>query len=294
MELRHLRYFAAVAEERHFGRAAARLRIAQPPLSRQIQSLEAELGFPVLSRERRRVELTAAGEVLLKHARRVFAALDLAVSEARRASAGQSGRIAIGYPSSFASSGLTELLRAYRARFPEVEMGLRELSPAEQLEALKNGDLDVGFVRSADEDPALVFERVRREPLVVALPADHRLAKQKRVRVASLARESFVSFPRSRGPGLFDQLVGLCRDAGFAPRIVQEAPQLALVSLVAAGFGVAFVPASVEALQRTGVVFKPIVGAPRADLYAVWRVGDDSPALREFLALVRRSGDAGR
>src|SRR5580700_3361023 len=146
MELRHLRYFLAVAEERHFGHAARRLHIAQPPLSRQIQALETELGFPLFDRARRRVELTSAGVALLTYTRRVFDMIELGVQEARRASAGQIGRITVGYPSSVASSGLLELLGAFRARSPEVQIALRELAPQEQLEALKDGRIDVGFV----------------------------------------------------------------------------------------------------------------------------------------------------
>jgi DNA-binding transcriptional LysR family regulator len=290
MDLRQLRYFVAVAEEQHFGRAANRLHMAQPPLSRQIQALEKDLGFPLFVRSRRRVELTSAGAVLLQHSRRVFEAVDLAVHEARRAAAGESGRIAVGYLSSLAYSGLTELLRAFRARFPSVEVALRELPPAHQVDAVKGGHLDVGFVRGPVEDPALAFELVRREPLVVALPEDHPLAKRARVRLSSLAREPFVTFPRVRGPAFFDQLMALCRSAGFTPRIVQQAPQLDMMSLVAAGFGVAIVPASIRDVQRVGMVVRPIVGSPQVELYVVWRVGSDSPVLRGFLDVVRRVG----
>src|SRR3954469_11296881 len=167
MELRHLRYFVAVAEELHFGRAAQRLHIQQPPLSRQIQQLELELGFPLFERSRRRVELTPAGSALLGRARQVFDALDVAVHDARSASIGQTGRLVVGYPSSLAYSGLTELLREFRTRFPSVELMLRELPPGDQIEALKSGSLDVGFVRTSLDDPALVAELVRREALMV-------------------------------------------------------------------------------------------------------------------------------
>lgn len=296
MELRHLRYFVAVAEERHFGRAARRLRIAQPPLSRQIQALEAELGFPLLDRSRRRVELTAAGAVLLAHAGHVFGALDLGVHEARRASAGESGRIAIGYLSSLAYSGLTELLRAYRERFPGVEIALRDLPPAEQVASLKSGAIDVGFVRGPLDDPALVAECVRREALVVALPAAHPLAARKRVALASLAREPFVLFPRQRGPAFFDELMALCRAAGFTPRVVQEAPQLDVISLVAAGFGVSIFPSSIRNVIREGLAIRALIagaGTPRTELLLTWRAGDASPPVREFVAMVRRLGVRG-
>src|SRR6187431_794617 len=218
MELRHLRYFVAVAEELHFGRAAQRLHIQQPPLSRQIQLLEAELGFSLFERSRRRVELTPAGTALLGRARQVFDALEVAVHDARSASEGESGRLVIGYPSSLAYSGLTELLRAFRTRFPSVELSLRELPPGDQIDGLKAGNLDVGFVRTSLDDPTLVAELVRRESLMVVLPDDHRLATRRNIPLADLAREPFVMFPRARGPAFFDQLMALCGAAGFAPR----------------------------------------------------------------------------
>ncbi|HVH40722.1 MAG TPA: LysR family transcriptional regulator [Labilithrix sp.] len=290
MELRHLRYFVAVAEERHFGRAAERVRIAQPPLSRQIQALEEELGVRLFDRSRRKVELTAAGTTLLDHARRVFAAVELATRETLRASRGERGRIAIGYPSSLAYSGLPELLRAFRAKFPEVEVALSELSPQAQIEALKDGRLDVGFVRAPFDDPALASMLVRREPLVVAMPADHPLASRKRIALGLLAEEPFVSFPRSRGPAFFDQLMRLCHDAGFTPRVAQEAQQLDLVSLVSAGFGVAIVPSSVRHVRRAGVVYRSIIGAPKSDLRIAWKKDSGAPIVRELVEVVRRVG----
>lgn len=290
LNLRHLRYFAVVAEERHFGRAARRLHIAQPPLSRQIQDLEAELGFPLFDRSRRQVELTPAGAVLLRHLRGVFDALDLAVHQARRASAGELGRVVVGYLSSLAYSGIIELIRGFRAQFPSVELSLREMSPQQQVDALKDGHIDVGFVRAPLDDASLASECVRREPLVVALPADHPLVARKRISLSLLADEPFVLFPRHRGPGFFDHIMGLCRQAGFSPRIVQEAPHLDIVSLVAAGFGVAILPESVRNIRRKGFALRPIVGSPSADLLMAWRADDTSPALVEFLAFARRVG----
>jgi DNA-binding transcriptional LysR family regulator len=290
VELRHLRYFLTVAEERHFGRAARRLHIAQPPLSRQIQAFEAELGFPLFDRSRRHVELTPAGAALLTHARRVFEAIDLGVHEAARAAAGQIGRIAVGYPSSVAFSGLPELLRAFRARSPNVEVVLRELPPGEQVEALKEGRIDVGFIRGPLHDDELTSRIVRSEPLVVAVPADHALAARPRVTLPMLAREPFITFPRQRGPAFFDFIMRLCHDAGFTPRVAQEAPQLDMVSLVAAGFGVAILPASMRLAKRPGVVFRPIDGVPRTELLVAWRPGDASPVLRDFLDVVHEVG----
>lgn len=288
MELRHLRYFVAVAEEGHFGRAARRLHIAQPPLSRQIRALEDELGFPLFDRSRRTIEVTPAGQVFLARVRRLFETLDAAVIEARRAHKGELGRIAIGYPSSVAYSGLTEMLRAFHGRSPSVDIVLREMPPQDQIDALKDGRLDVGFVRGPLEDPTLASEPVRTEPLVVALPEDHPLASRKRIVLADLAREPFVSFPRARGPSFFDLLMRLCHDAGFTPNIVQEAPQLDMVSLVAAGFGVAIVPRSVRNVRREGLVYKPLEGAPETTLLVAWRPDNASPVVRDFLEVVRR------
>jgi len=290
MELRHLRYFVTVAEEKHFRRAAARLRIAQPALSRQVQALETELGFALLERTRRGVELTPAGTVFLDHAHRVFEALDLAVHEAKRASDGESGRISVGYLSSLAYTGLTELLRAYRARFPAVEVVLRQLPPAKQVEALRDGRIDVGFVRGPLDEPQLASECLRREPLVVALPEGHPLARRARVPLRLLAQEPFVVFPRHRGPAFFDLLMALCRGAGFTPHIVQEAPHQDIVSLVVAGFGVAIVPESVREMKRDGVVLRPLEEPKFTELLVAWNARNDSRVLREFLEVVRKVG----
>ncbi|HWZ90747.1 MAG TPA: LysR substrate-binding domain-containing protein [Polyangiaceae bacterium] len=290
MDLRHLRYFVTVAEELHFGRAAARLHMAQPPLSRQIQLLEAELGFQLFERSRRRVELTPAGSSLLSGARQVFDTLDAAVHDARSVGEGESGRLVIGYPSSLAYSGLTELLRAFRNRFPAVTLALRELPPGEQIDALKAGGLDVGFVRSSLDDPSLVSERVRQEALMVVLPDDHPLCARRLIPLAALAQEPFVLFPRARGPAYFDQLMALCRSAGFTPRITQEAPQLDIISMVAAGFGISIMPSSMRNFRRPGLAFRPIQGAPQVELLIVWRHQNLSPALHKFLDLVRLLG----
>jgi DNA-binding transcriptional LysR family regulator len=288
MELRHLRYFVAVAEEKHFGRAAARLRIAQPPLSRQIQALEKELGLSLFERDRRQVELTPAAAVLLEHARRIFESVDVAVHEAQRASRGESGRIIVAYPSTFAYSGLPEVVRAFRNKFPVVEIVLRELAPQHQIEALRDGSIDVGFLRAPVSEPGISAELVRREALVAALPSGHPLASRKVIPLALMAKEPFVMFPRVRGPAYFDQLVRLCNDAGFTPRIVQEAPQLDIVSLVAAGLGVALLPSSIRKIRRSGIVLRPLVGSPRTDLLVAWMTRNPSSVLRELLEVVRR------
>jgi len=290
VELRHLRYFAAVAEERHFGRAAEVLGIAQPPLSKQLQDLEGELGYALFDRSRRPVELTAAGQTLLTHARALLESLEVAVRETRRAGAGHSGRLTIGYPQSLAYSGLTAILRAFRERSPEVAIEVRELAPADQVEALKRGDLDVGFVRAPLQEPQLASENVRNEKLVLALPADHRLAIRERISLGAVAGEPFVFFPRARGPGFFDLLMSFCRDSGFTPHIVQQAPQIDVLALVAAGFGLSILPESVRELRRADIVLRPIISSPTTQLRLVWRSGDPAPAVARFIETVRRVG----
>jgi DNA-binding transcriptional LysR family regulator len=291
VELRHLRYFAAVAEEQHFGRAAARLGIAQPPLSKQLQDLERELGCPLFDRTRRPVALTVAGQKLLEHTRGLLAALELAVLETRRAGGGRgASKLAIGYLSSLAYSGLTPLLRAFRERSPGVTINVQELPPADQIEALKRGELDVGFVRAPLSEPELASETVRTERLVLALPADHRLAIRERIALSAVAREPFVFFPRARGPSFFDLLIGLCRDSGFTPHIVQEAPQIDVLALVAAGFGLSILPESVREQRRADIVLRPLIGSPTTELRLVWRSGDSSPEVARFIETVRRVG----
>jgi DNA-binding transcriptional LysR family regulator len=290
MELRQLHYFVAVAEELHFGRAAERLGIAQPPLSRQIQRLEGELGFELFDRSRRRVELRPAGVVLLERARDVLERLDEAVREARRTSSGKRGRVVVGYPSSLAYTGLVGLLRAFRSEFPDVELSVRELPLAEQMEGLKNGQLDVGFVRGPVDDRELAYECMRREPLMLALPADHPLTARPELTLESVAHEPFVFFPRVRAPAFFDLLLALCQKAGFTPQIRHEAPQADVLSMVAAGFGITILPASVRESRRADVEFRPFAGAPLTELLLAWRAGDGSPARQAFIDVVRRVG----
>jgi DNA-binding transcriptional LysR family regulator len=290
VELRHLRYFVAVAEERHFGRAARRLEMAQPPLSRQIQGLEVELGFSLFDRSHRKVELTAAGDALLAHTRRVFETLESGVTAARRVAAGKSGRITIAYPASVAFSGLHEVFRAFHRRLPDVDVSLHELPPQEQVEALKEGRIDVGFIRGPMHDDELAAKKVRREPLVVALPTDHPLTAKKRIALELLAREPFICFPRHRGPGFFDYLMRLCHKAGFSPNIMQEASHLDIVSLVAAGFGIAIVPRSIKYARRPGVVFRPIAGSPQTEVYMAWLPSNGSTVLRSFLEILGEGG----
>jgi DNA-binding transcriptional LysR family regulator len=291
IEIRHLRYFAAVAEELHFGRAARRLRIAQPPLSRQIRALEENLGCQLLVRNPRRVALTEAGRVFLEAAGRVFRELDAAVDAARRTSRGELGSLSIGYVPSAAYSRLPALLRAFHERFPSVEIRVRELPPADQVQELMRGHLDAGLVRGPVDEPALASETILEEPLVAVLPARHPLARRRQVPLADLASEPFVLPVRTAGPSYHDHILALCSQAGFVPRIAHHQAGLSeLLSLVAAGFGVSVVPASLRRLAGRDLAYRPLVGAPTSPLILAWPSTSTSPVLRTFRELARRAG----
>jgi DNA-binding transcriptional LysR family regulator len=289
MELRQLRYFVAVAEELHFRRAAARLHMSQPPLSQQIQQLEAEMGLRLLTRSRRRVELTPAGQAFLRDARTLLSELDGAVATARRIAAGQTGRLRINFVGSALLATVPELVQRFRGAHPLVEVELHERSTVDQLRAIKSGAVDVGLIRPPVEpDAELSVEVVLRERTVAALPAEHPLASMKRNPLRRLASEPLVLFPRDQAPGFHDLLISSLAGTGVTPRVVQYAPEmLTIIGLVAAGIGVSLVPASVQGLALDGVAYRPVAGGPAADLAAVTRAGDESPLVRAFVAHAR-------
>jgi DNA-binding transcriptional LysR family regulator len=288
VELRHLRYFMAVAEELHFGRAAARLHIAQPPLSRQIQLLEREIGVTLFSRAGRRVRLSAAGEAFLRGTRRVLAEADAAVHDAQRAQRGEIGHLSLGFVGSATYAVLPALLRAFRARYPDVELTLEAMTSQEQLSALANGRIQVGLLRPPVDDAALALRTVLREPLVAVLPTFHRLAVRERVSLAALAAEPFILYPRAEGPAVRDAIVGACLRAGFSPNIVQEAGGIAIIEgWVASGLGVSLVIASPAQVHSTGVVYRPLEdAAPTWEMALAWRRDDATPVARAFLSIV--------
>lgn len=291
MELRHLRYFVAVAEELHFGRAASRLGISQPPLSQQIQALEDELGVCLFERTNRRVALSAVGELFLPEARAVLAQLDKAVGVARRASQGELGELKVGFTSSAPfTSTIPRAIQAFRLACPQVHLDLRELSSRGVAEAVAAGLLQVGMMRPLDPVPeGLEALELFAEPLVAVLPAGHPLAaREEGVDLAELAAEAFVFFPRSFGTGLYDQLLELARGAGFAPRIVQEAREaMTLIGLVATGLGVTVLPASFDRMRIDGVVCRTLrdPGASTA-VWLVRRRGEPSPLVQRFAELL--------
>jgi DNA-binding transcriptional LysR family regulator len=288
MELRHLRYFVAVAEELHFGRAAQRLGIAQPPLSQQIRRLEEELGITLLQRTKRRVELTEPGRIFLDGARQTLEQAAAAARMAQRAERGEIGRLAVGFVGP--GNWLPLVLRPFRARHPGVELTLHQLGTARQVDALKAGRLDVGLLRPPlSGGQGLSLETVAREAIVAALPRGHRLGTRRRVLLKGLKDEPFVLFPRAEGPGFYDQIVALCHKAGFSPRVVQEAAEMrTILNLVAGAVGVSLVPKPSSDLRLAGAVYRPLQGPTSwTELALAWRDGDDRPALRAFLGVVR-------
>lgn len=290
MELRHLRYFVAVAEELHFNRAAERLHMAQPPLSQQIKQLEAELGVELFQRRtKRQVQLTEAGQVLLQAAYRIQAQLEQAVSDTQRAGRGETGTLMIGFTSTVVYDVLPAILSQYRQQFPQVKLTLQELTTTQQEEALLNHQIEVGFCHPPLKDDRLEIASILQETLVVALPAAHSLANEPAVSISSLAHESFILFPRYLGPGLYDQIVSFCQQANFNPKVMQEAVQMqTIIGLISANMGVALVPASLQNLQRVGVVYKPLKEAtPLVEIAIAWRSDSVSPVLREFLKVVK-------
>ena len=289
MELRHLRYFVAVAEELHFGRAAARLFIAQPPLSQQIQQLERELGVMLFQRTSRRVQLTPAGESFLTGVRQTLDALDAAVHSTRRAARGETGWLGIGFAASATYDLLPAVLHDFRERYPDVALSLMELNAVEQSAALRDRSIHVGFARPHADEADVVVEAVLREPFLVALPDAHPLAGRSELSLAMLAEEPFVSFPEKPLPSYAQIVRAVCEGVGFAPRVVQEVREMqTAISLVAAGLGIALLPASVHHLHRDGVVYRPLPdSAPRTELAVVTRKEDAPPALHNFLGIVR-------
>ncbi len=303
MELRHLRYFVAVAEELHFHRAATRLHISQPPLSQQIRALERELGVTLLARNRRRVALTTAGAAFLVDARGILAAVERASDRARGIARGSLGTLSIGFVgSAMFSPTLPNILREFRKDHPNVGLVLRELPTTLQLAALVAGELDIGVIRGPvdpDElDGQLELMTIQRERLVAALPSDHRLATRRRIRAEDLRGESFVILTRREAPGLYAGLAAAMGDAGGLPEDVLEVAEMqTIISLVAGGFGVSLVPASVGQVERSGVAFLPLAGStPTIELEIAWRPGGtDSPVRSEFLSLIRpRPGERSR
>lgn len=292
-DFRQLRYFVAVAEELSFTRAALRLHLSQPPLSQQIQSLEQDLGVRLLERTKRHVALTEPGRVFLEQARQILAKADEARSEVTAAAAGYSGQLRLAYTVSVSfHPALPQALLRYGQIAPNVRLKLSEMYTEPQFAALLAGEIDVGFVRDepvhALDARDLRFDVIDREPLLLALPAGHHLAKRDCLRLAEVAGDAFVSQPRELASTLYDRLVKLAATAGFQPTIAQHAQQInGLLALVAAGLGLALVPASMRTVQLAGISYVSLEDSDAHLLLAVAsRASERSPALQQFLATV--------
>lgn len=293
MELRHLRYFLAVAEELHFTRAAQRLGINQPPLSQQIQQLEQELGTPLFHRGAREVSLTEAGRALREDARRLLRDAEQAAERVRRIARGELGRLRLGMINSAPFHPLIPgVIREFRRRYPGVALSLQEAATPHLAAAVAADNVDAAFVRPLLEpQPELHVAPLLEEDLVVALPAGHPLAQRATIALLALSLEPFVLFSRDVGAGLHEEIVRACRQAGFTPRVVQEASQVtSIVNLVASGLGVSLVPASMQQMQIEGVAFRPISRpVPKARLNLICRSSEvDAPHLRNLLLLTRQ------
>jgi DNA-binding transcriptional LysR family regulator len=299
MELRHLRYFVAVAEERHMTRAAARLGLQQPPLSQQIHMLEKELGTKLFTRLPRGVELTPAGEGFLEEARTVLSGVERAAARARAAAMGQRGRISIGLTTSASlHPGVTRTLRAYADSHPAVSLDLHANSAANLTEALFRKQVQIAVIRAAVARPAdLIFEELTQENMLMALPADHHLVSRNAsganapVPLGALAGERLILVRRHAAPGMYSNVVDACHQAGFEPLIVAEVEQMLIsINLVAAGVGISLVPASIREIRQEGIVYCPVLDAPAlvAPLTLVYRRGEARPTVTDFIELSRK------
>lgn len=286
MKLHLLRYFAVLAEELHFGRAAERLAITQPPLSSGIKALEEELGVRLFERSSKHVELTPAGHAYLAEVRIVLDRVARAGETARAVAAGLQGRLDIGFTGSMVYRDMPRIVRAFGARAPGIEVQLREMSSSEQIEAILHRQLHAGFVNTSTVPPHLACLPLAADHFVCCLPEDHALARERSVRLTALAQETFVMFARDVAPANHDNVIALFHRAGIHPHTRHAARQwLTVVSLVALGMGVALVPASLAQAGVQGVRFVPIAGLrhPTVGVLA-WHEETDTPALRVFLA----------
>jgi DNA-binding transcriptional LysR family regulator len=293
MELRHLRYFVAVAHEGHVTRAAEKLHMQQPPLSQQIRALEREIGAPLLLRHPRGVSLTDAGRSFLPDAEAILAAVDRATVKARRTARGETGRIAVGFTTSAPFHPLVaRAIREFRRERPDISFALEENSSADLLAALHDERLDIAFIRSGLVEPqGLHLHGLLHEEMSAALPSRHRLARRPKLTLKDLATEDFILYRRADGRGLYDVIIAACSAAGFSPHVSQEAPRIvSTLNLVAAGLGITIVPASLSRLPLEGVTYRPLTGRPaiKVPLNLACRRDDPSAAIQAFIDKVRR------
>jgi DNA-binding transcriptional LysR family regulator len=295
MDMRHLRCFVAVSEDLHFGRAAERLHLTQPPVSLAIKELEEELGVTLLERTSRRIALTRAGEDALRDARAVLAAADTMRKRAREAAQGLMGSLSIGFISLPAYSFLPPTLRSFTEDYQRVKISLQEGTTDQIIHDVESGSLDVGLVfRTPDLSAALNSKLVHTEPLVIALPISHPLAGGSRIALEKLSNERFLGFERHQGPMMFDAIVATCMRHGFSPKLFPARQMHTIVSLVSGGIGVALVPGSVQALHREGVVYRSMKGEKTiVETVAISRKSDDSPLVKALLTYLPKISQRG-
>lgn len=293
-DLKQLRQFVAVAEELHFGRAAERLRLAQPALSQTVQRLEAELGTQLFERNNRRVNLTDAGEVLLDHARRLLADADSALHAVQRAGRGQTGSLVVAYAGTGAFLQVPTIIRKFVERYPAVHVDLRAMSAPAQLAALRSRQLDVGFVRRPDPSEDLRSAVVGRDSLLIAIGRNHPIAAQPTITLRDLAKERFIIFPGEAAWWDQAETILLCQEAGFTPETMQASREIfSSLSYVQAGICVSIVPASIASMAWPHVRFEPI-DSELAEFHfaAVWHSGNCRPVVQEFLAIALEGNEA--
>ena len=291
MKLHAFHYFVAIAEELHFGRAAARLQITQPALSRQIHRLEAELGIILLKRTKRSVELTDAGAAFLVEIRKALQQVDSAVQVAQRVARGEVGALRIAFTASSMHTVLPDILRQFRDRYPDVNLSMTEICTLDQVHSLRTETIDVGFLHPPIDDSCLNLYQLQGEKMLVALPHTHKLAGHTPLPLKALAAEAFIMHPRYEGPVLYDQFLALCKHAGFIPRIVyEETKHQTRLGLVVAGAGITFVPESLKTMGLAGVSYCDLEGESlNLQLAVAWRQQEVSPVLQGFLQVVRPS-----
>ncbi len=290
MELRHLRYFVAVAEDLNFTKAAARLHLAQPSLTRQVHNLEEEIGVRLLTRAKGRVALTQEGLSFLVDARHILALAQESVAAVQRLSRGETGQLNIAYLSNFDFQSLPETLGTFRQAFPHVALNLFDMTPAEQFRALEARKIDVGFVglRPPATAGGLQWESIARHRTVVVLPARHPLAGKRRVKLAELETMFFVGMSEKTHPGFRDWLNGTCQQAGFTPRVLQDAElESALMTFVAEGLGVTLAREHIRKLPHPGVAFRPLVPPVESDYCIAWNRNNDLRALQQFIEIIK-------
>jgi DNA-binding transcriptional LysR family regulator len=289
IELRHLRYFLAVAETLHFSKAARRLGMAQPPLSQQIKRLEQMLGHALFERTTRGVKLTAAGQLLARRARSTMQKVDEDLAQVRRLGRGEEGTLTVGFSGSVMFTELPAAIQSFRRRYPKVELRLRELVTSAQIAALLNGQIDLAFLRDGDPTEGIRITTLLKEKYVAVLPEAHPLARRRTLSVKALEGEPFIMFARRMGPLAYDRTIACCEGSGFRPNIVQDAPQwLTLVRLVAAGLGVSLAPACVARVAMPGAVYREVKAACRTSIDLGVKAGAESVLARNFIEIANQ------